>query len=72
MDKEMEKRGIGGIDKKNMIDKKKDIVIEKNIAYADDTILLAKNKIPLKDIIDTLTKFLKERKLELYTEKKQK
>lgn len=68
MDKEMEKRGIGGI----VIDKKKDIVIEKNIAYADDTILLAKNKIPLKDIIDTLTKFLKERKLELYTEKKQK
>lgn len=64
----MEKRGIGGI----VIDKKKDIVIEKNIAYADDTILLAKNKIPLKDIIDTLTKFLKERKLELYTEKKQK
>lgn len=68
MDKEMEKRGIGGI----VIDKKKDIVIEKNIAYADDTILLAKNKIPLKDIIDTLTKFLKKRKLELYTEKKQK
>lgn len=68
MDKEMEKRGIGGI----VIDEKKDIVIEKNIAYADDTILLAKNKIPLKDIIDTLTKFLKERKLELYTEKKQK
>lgn len=68
MDKEMEKRGIGGI----VINKKKDIVIEKNIAYADDTILLAKNKILLKDIIDTLTKFLKERKLELYTEKKQK
>jgi len=39
-----------------------------NLAYADDIVLLAKNRIALIDM-DTLRRFLKGRKLELCAEK---
>ncbi len=36
-----------------------------NLAYADDIMLLAKNKVALIDMMNTLRRFLKSRKLEL-------
>lgn len=39
------------------------------LAYVDDIILLAKNKVALEDMMGTLKKFLKTRKMELSAEK---
>lgn len=52
----MEKRGIGV--------KEKD-----RIAYADDIILVAKNREALMDMMDILRRLLRERSLTLNTEK---
>jgi len=61
LDKYLAKRNIGGIRVGN----------ERiwSLAYADDIVLLAKNKTALQDMMDTLKKFLKDRKLELCIEK---
>lgn len=40
-----------------------------HISIRDDMLVLAKNKVALKDMIGTLKSFLKERKLELCIEK---
>lgn len=61
LDKYMAKRGIGGVK-----------LGEDRIwllAYADDMVLLARNREALMDMIGTLRKFLKDRRLELNTEK---
>lgn len=39
------------------------------ISVCDDMVVLAKNKLALEDMMDTLKSFLKRRKLELCTEK---
>jgi len=39
------------------------------LAYADDIVLLARNKVALEDIMLTFGRFLKETKLELNVEK---
>ena len=61
LDEALEKRNIGGI------------VLGMyrvwSLAYADDMVLLAKNKEALDDMMDTLKRFLKDRKLDLSTEK---
>lgn len=61
LDRWFEKRGIGGIR------------LGKNriwlLAYADDIVLLAKNKEALEDMMQTLKRFLKDRKMILCTEK---
>ena len=61
LDRELEKRGIGGVSLGT-----KRIW---SLAYADDMVLLAKNKVALDDMMGTLRRFLKERKLELCVEK---
>lgn len=61
LDRELEKRGIGGV----ALGAKRIW----SLAYADDMVLLAKNKIALDDMMCTLRKFLKERKLELSVDK---
>jgi len=40
-----------------------------SLAYADDVVLIAKNREALEDMIDMLKRFLKDRKLELNVEK---
>lgn len=57
----MEDRGIGNIAIGN--------TRVWTIAYADDIVVLAKNREALLDMMNTLGKFLKKRKLELGTEK---
>lgn len=61
IDKEMEDRGIRNIAIGN--------TRVWTIAYADDIVVLAKNREALLDMMSTLGKFLKKRKLELGTEK---
>jgi len=61
LDRYLAKRNIGGIS----IGKERIW----SLAYADDIVLLAKNKTVLQDMMDTLKRFLKDRKLELSTEK---
>lgn len=61
LDSVLEKRGIGGVK-----------IGEKriwNLAYADDIVLLAKNKEALSDMMDTFRNFLEKKKLELCVEK---
>jgi len=61
VDEEFRKRGIGGIE----------LGCDRiwNLAYADDLVLIARNREALEDMMGTLRKFLKERKLELSAEK---
>lgn len=61
LDKVFVKRNIGGI----MIS---DTRVQ-FLAYADDMVLVVKNKIALEDMMDTMKGFLKIRKMELSTEK---
>ena len=61
IDKYMSKRGIGGIKLGN------DRIW--SLAYADDMVLLAKNRVGLMDMMDTLRRFLKEKGLELNIDK---
>lgn len=61
LDKELEKRNIGGVELgKNRI---------RSLAYANDMVLMAKNKKALEDMSKTLKRFLKEKRLELNVEK---
>ena len=57
----MKKRDIGGI--------KVGQVRIWNLAYADDIMLVARNKEALEDMMDTMRKFFNARKLILSTEK---
>lgn len=61
IDKEMNKRGTGSL------------AVDGNriwtIAYADDIVILAKNRVALLDMMDTLGRFLKDRELTLSAEK---
>lgn len=61
LDKEFEKRGIGGVE----------LGMKRiwSLAYADDMVLLVKNKTALEDMMDTFKRFLKTRKLELCVDK---
>lgn len=59
LEKCMEKRGIGV--------KEKDRI--QSIAYADDIVLVAKNREALMDMMDILRRLLRERSLTLNTEK---
>lgn len=61
IEERLESRGIGGVGIGKMR--------VWNLAYADDIVLVANNKDALLDMIDTFKKFLKDRKLELCTEK---
>ncbi|XP_071582471.1 uncharacterized protein [Temnothorax nylanderi] len=61
IDKVLEKRGIGGVELGG--------VRVWSLAYADDMVLVAKNRKALLDMMSMLKRFLKERKLELNTEK---
>lgn len=62
LDREMGKRGIGGILVGN--------IIVWTMAYANDIVVMAKNREALREMMtDTLKKFLRERKLELCVEK---
>lgn len=61
LDRWFEKRGIGGIRLG------KDRIW--SLAYADDIVLLAKNKEALENMMQTLKRFLKDRKMILCTEK---
>lgn len=61
IDRELKRRGIGGI----AIGKERIWTL----SYADDIVVLAKNREALLDMMDTLGRFLKERKLELSAEK---
>ncbi|XP_024891452.1 trichohyalin-like [Temnothorax curvispinosus] len=61
IDKALENRGIGGVEL--------GVVRVWSLAYADDMVLVAKNREALLDMMSMLKKFLKERKLELSTEK---
>jgi len=58
---ELKNRRIGGVEVGNLR------IWE--LAYADDIVLLARNKVALEDMMLTLGRFLKERKLELNVEK---
>lgn len=40
-----------------------------SLAYADDMVMIARNRKALMDVIDTLRKFLKRRRLKLNTDK---
>lgn len=62
IDKELGMRGVGGI----MVGKKR----VWSLAYADDMVLVAKNRDALLDMMRTLKRFLKERKVEVCPEKK--
>lgn len=64
LDEALEKRNIGGI-----VLGRYRVWFGVSLAYADDMVLLAKNKEALDDMMDTLKRFLKDRKLELSTEK---
>ncbi|XP_071580229.1 uncharacterized protein [Temnothorax nylanderi] len=57
----LKKRDIGGIE----VDKMR----VWNLEYADDIVMVARNRDALLDMLSTLKRFLKERKLELCTEK---
>ncbi|XP_024875876.1 uncharacterized protein LOC112457185, partial [Temnothorax curvispinosus] len=57
----MKKRGIGGIE----VDK----IRVWNSEYADDIVMVARNRDALIDMMSTMKRFLKERKLELCTDK---
>lgn len=61
LDRELAKRNIGGIS----------LAGERiwSLGYADDIVLLAKNKVALEDMMDTLKVFLRKRKMELCIEK---
>jgi len=61
IDEEFRKRGIGGIE----------LGCDRiwNLAYADDIVLIARNREALEDMMGTLRNFLKGRKLELSAEK---
>jgi len=61
LSEELRNRKIGGVEVGNMR------IWE--LAYADDVVLLARNKVALEDMMRTTAKFLKERKLELNAEK---
>jgi len=61
INEELRNRKIGGIEVGNMR------IWE--LAYADDIVLLARNKVALEDMMLTFSRFLKERKLELNTDK---
>lgn len=61
IDREMSKRGIGGIG----VGKERIWTL----SYADDIVVLAKNREALLDMMDTLGRFFKERKLDLSAEK---
>lgn len=60
-DKKMEKRGIRDIEIGN--------IKVWTMAYADDIVVLAKDRKALCDMMDTLRRFLRERKLELCVKK---
>jgi len=62
LDRCMRKRGIGGIKLGN------ERIL--SLVYADDMIILAKNRKGLMDMIDTLKKVLKDKELELNTQKR--
>ncbi|XP_024888003.1 uncharacterized protein LOC112464939, partial [Temnothorax curvispinosus] len=64
IDKVLEKRGIGGVELGG--------VRVWSLAYADDMVLVAKNREALLDMMSMLKRFLKDRKLELNTEKTKK
>jgi len=57
INEELKNRKIGGVEVGNMR------IWE--LAYADDLVLLARNKVALEDMMLTFGRFLKERKLEL-------
>jgi len=61
LEERLERRGIGGVG----IDNKRIW----NLAYADDVVLLAKNREAMLDMMATLKIFLKDRRMELNTEK---
>jgi len=61
LEERLEKRGIGGIGIGNSR--------VWNLAYADDLVLLAKNREAMVDMMSTLKIFLKDRDMELNTEK---
>jgi len=61
LDRYLAKRNVGGIS----VGKERIW----SLAYADDIVLLAKNKTALQDMMDILKRFLKNRKLELCIEK---
>jgi len=61
LEERLEKRGIGGVAISN-----KRIW---NLAYADDIVLVAKNREAMMDMMLTLKSFLKDRRMELNTEK---
>jgi len=61
INEELRNRKIGGIEVGNTR------IWE--LAYADDIVLLARNKVALEDMMLTFSRFLKERKLELNTDK---
>jgi len=61
MNEELRNRKIGGVEVGNMR------IWE--LAYADDIVLLTRNKVALEDMMRTLERFLKKRKLELNVEK---
>lgn len=62
LDRKMKERGIGGI----ALGKERIW----SLAYADDIVLLAKNRVALKDMMDTLNRFVKERSVEVNAAKK--
>lgn len=61
IDRLFKERNIGGIE----IGKSKIWML----AYANDMVLLAKNRVAIQDMMDTFKKFTKSKKLELNTEK---
>jgi len=61
LEERFERRGIGGVGVGNNR--------VWNLAYADDLVILAKNREAMLDMLQTLKRFLKERDMELNTEK---
>jgi len=61
LDEEMKKKGIGGVEIGN--------IRIWNLAYADDIVLLAKNRIALTDMMDNFRRFLKNKEIELSVNK---
>jgi len=61
LEERLEKRGIGGVGIGNCR--------VWNLAYADDLVLLAKNREAMLDMMLTLKIFLKDRDMEINTEK---
>lgn len=56
LDRELEKRGIGNVE----LDKERIW----SLGYADDIVLVEENREALNDIIDTLSRFLKKKRLQ--------